>query len=199
MNERVEDILPIVTVVWLTPRVCHDPPEYLTCPQCSQGMTVELGVDTFRRRHLGRAREPSVARAWCATWVEEGVLADQVGLNFIGLGEHHRDDFAVSSPEMVVAAIAARTENIHLGSAVTVLSSDDPCACTSALPRWMPYSTGARKSSWAAAPSPSPLHCSGYELEDYEDSSRKKLALFTQLRAGQPVSWAGKHTRIWTT
>ncbi|MFX4370043.1 LLM class flavin-dependent oxidoreductase, partial [Acinetobacter baumannii] len=56
----------------------------------------------------------------------EAVLADEVGLDFIGLGEHHRADFAVSSPETVLAAVAARTQNIHLGSAVTVLSSDDP-------------------------------------------------------------------------
>ena len=58
--------------------------------------------------------------------VEEAVLADQLGLDFFGVGEHHRDDFAVSAPEVVLAAIAGRTERIQLGSAVTVLSSDDP-------------------------------------------------------------------------
>ena len=58
--------------------------------------------------------------------VDEAVLADELGLDFIGLGEHHRADFAISSPETVLAAIASRTRHIHLGSAVTVLSSDDP-------------------------------------------------------------------------
>lgn len=58
--------------------------------------------------------------------VDEAVLADELGLDFIGLGEHHRSDFAISSPETVLAAIASRTRRIHLGSAVTVLSSDDP-------------------------------------------------------------------------
>jgi alkanesulfonate monooxygenase SsuD/methylene tetrahydromethanopterin reductase-like flavin-dependent oxidoreductase (luciferase family) len=58
--------------------------------------------------------------------VEQGVLADQLGIDFIGLGEHHRADFAISSPEVALAAIAARTNRIRLGSAVTVLSSDDP-------------------------------------------------------------------------
>src|SRR4051794_16626008 len=58
--------------------------------------------------------------------VAEGVLADQVGLDFFGIGEHHRADFAVSAPDVVLAAIAGRTSRIHLGSAVTVLSSDDP-------------------------------------------------------------------------
>ncbi len=64
--------------------------------------------------------------------VEQAVLADELGLSFFGVGEHHRDDFAVSSPETVLAAIAGRTSRIHLGSAVTVLSSDDPCGCSSA-------------------------------------------------------------------
>ena len=58
--------------------------------------------------------------------VLQAELADRVGLAFFGVGEHHRDDFAVSAPEVVLAAIAAKTERIHLGSAVTVLSSDDP-------------------------------------------------------------------------
>ena len=58
--------------------------------------------------------------------VTQAVLADQVGLNFFGVGEHHRTDFAVSAPEVVLAAIAAQTSRIHLGSSVTVLSSDDP-------------------------------------------------------------------------
>ena len=58
--------------------------------------------------------------------IDEAVLADQLGIDFIGLGEHHRADFAISAPEVVLAAIAARTKRIRLGSAVTVLSSDDP-------------------------------------------------------------------------
>jgi alkanesulfonate monooxygenase SsuD/methylene tetrahydromethanopterin reductase-like flavin-dependent oxidoreductase (luciferase family) len=58
--------------------------------------------------------------------VEQGVLADRVGVDFIGVGEHHRPDFAVSAPDVVLAGIATRTERIRLGSAVTVLSSDDP-------------------------------------------------------------------------
>ncbi|MEI6741162.1 MAG: LLM class flavin-dependent oxidoreductase, partial [Gemmatimonadaceae bacterium] len=58
--------------------------------------------------------------------VEEGVAAEAAGIDFFGIGEHHRDDFAVSAPEVVLAAIAARTTRLRLGSAVTVLSSDDP-------------------------------------------------------------------------
>src|SRR6478735_11212936 len=88
--------------------------------------TVELGLDTFGDVTSDRTGAPLSAAQVVRDVVEQGVLADRVGVDFIGVGEHHRDDFAVSSPEMVLAAIAARTERIRLGSAVTVLSSDDP-------------------------------------------------------------------------
>ena len=87
---------------------------------------LELGLDTFgdvTRTAGGRAvPHAQVIRDVIA----EGVLADRVGVDFIGVGEHHREDFAISAPEVLLAAIAGQTERIHLGSAVTVLSSDDP-------------------------------------------------------------------------
>src|ERR1044072_4334603 len=87
---------------------------------------LEFGLDTFGdvTRDASGAMLPhaQVIR----NVVDEAVLADELGLDFIGLGEHHRGDFAISSPETALAAIAARTKRIHLGSAVTVLSSDDP-------------------------------------------------------------------------
>src|SRR5438105_8092826 len=88
--------------------------------------TIELGLDTFGDITDGADGKPLHAAQVMRNLVEEGVLADAVGVDFIGVGEHHRADFAVSSPEMVLAAIAARTQRIRLGSAVTVLSSDDP-------------------------------------------------------------------------
>jgi alkanesulfonate monooxygenase SsuD/methylene tetrahydromethanopterin reductase-like flavin-dependent oxidoreductase (luciferase family) len=88
--------------------------------------TLQLGVDTFgdvtwdaEHRLLS---QPQVIR----NVVAEAVLADELGLDFIGVGEHHRADFAVSAPDVVLAAIAGQTQRIRLGSAVTVLSSDDP-------------------------------------------------------------------------
>jgi len=87
---------------------------------------VELGTDTFGDVTSGPDGSPLPYDAVLRNVVEEGVLADQVGLDVIGIGEHHRADFAVSAPEIVLAAIAARTSNIRLASAVTVLSSDDP-------------------------------------------------------------------------
>src|SRR3978361_1629935 len=87
---------------------------------------LELGLDTFGDVTVGAdgtlVSQPQVIR----NLVDQAVLADQVGLDFIGIGEHHRADFAVTAPDVVLSAIAGRTQNIHLGSAVTVLSSDDP-------------------------------------------------------------------------
>src|SRR5947209_12101153 len=88
--------------------------------------SIELGLDTFGDVTDRPDGKPLHAAQVIRNLVDEAVLADQVGVDFIGLGEHHRPDFAVSSPEMVLAAIAARTKRIRLGSAVTVLSSDDP-------------------------------------------------------------------------
>jgi hypothetical protein len=87
---------------------------------------IELGLDTFGDITVGVDGNPESHAQVIRNVIEEAVLADAVGIDFIGLGEHHRADFAISSPEMVLAAIAARTTRIRLGSAVTVLSSDDP-------------------------------------------------------------------------
>ena len=88
--------------------------------------TIELGLDTFGDITDGPDGQPLHAAQVIRNLVEEAMLADEIGIDFIGVGEHHRADFAVSSPETVLAAIASRTKRIRLGSAVTVLSSDDP-------------------------------------------------------------------------
>jgi alkanesulfonate monooxygenase SsuD/methylene tetrahydromethanopterin reductase-like flavin-dependent oxidoreductase (luciferase family) len=87
---------------------------------------LELGIDTFGDVTIGADGDPLSEARVIRHVVEEAVLADRVGIDFIGIGEHHRSDFAISSPEMVLAAIAARADRIRLRSAVTVLSSDDP-------------------------------------------------------------------------
>ena len=87
---------------------------------------IELGLDTFGDLTMDDAGQPHSHAQVLRQVVEQAVLADQVGLAFIGVGEHHRRDFAVSAPEVVLAAIAGRTSRIHLGSSVTVLSTDDP-------------------------------------------------------------------------
>ena len=87
---------------------------------------LELGVDTFGDVMNGPDGKPTSHAQSLRNLVEQGVVADELGVDFIGVGEHHRPDFAVSAPEVVLAAIASRTQRIRLGSAVTVLSSDDP-------------------------------------------------------------------------
>ena len=89
-------------------------------------MTVELGLDTFG--DISQNPDGTLKRAdeVLRDVVDEAVVADQAGVDFIGLGEHHRPDFAISAPEVVLAAIAGQTRRIRLGTAVTVLSTDDP-------------------------------------------------------------------------
>ena len=83
---------------------------------------LELGLDTFGDVTFDAGGDKVTHAQAIRNIVEQAVLADEVGVDFIGVGEHHRDDFAVSSPEVVLAAIASRTSRIRLGSAVTVLS-----------------------------------------------------------------------------
>ncbi len=86
---------------------------------------VELGLDTFGDVTVDENGERTSYPQVIRDVIEEAVLADSVGVDFFGVGEHHRDDFSISSPDMVLAAIAGQTERIRLGTAVTVLSSDD--------------------------------------------------------------------------
>src|SRR5450756_1518229 len=89
-------------------------------------MDLELGIDTFGDVALDPEGTPVSHAQVIRNVVDEAVLAEQSGLDVFGIGEHHRDDFAISSPAMVLAGIASRTERLRLASAVTVLSSDDP-------------------------------------------------------------------------
>src|SRR3546814_16038211 len=103
---------------------------------------IELGIDTFGDVTVGSDGAPVPQPQVIRDVVEEAVVADQVGLDFFGLGEHHREDFAVSAPDVVLATIAGRTERIRLGSAVTVLSSDDPVRVYQRLATLDPLSAG---------------------------------------------------------
>src|ERR671938_2033803 len=88
--------------------------------------TIQLCLDTFGDITDGPDGKPLHAAQVIRNLIDEAVLADELGVDAIGVGEHHRADFAISAPEIVLAAIAGRTQRIRLGSAVTVLSSDDP-------------------------------------------------------------------------
>lgn len=156
--------------------------------------TLELGIDTFGDVTLDPdGRRVTHAQA-IRNVVEEGVLADEVGLHSMGIGEHHRDDFAISSPEMVAAAIGARTKDLRLTSAVTVLSSDDPVRVYERFSTLDAITSGRAEVILGRGSFIESFPLFGFDLTDYEDLFEEKLALFVRLREDQPVSWAGTHT-----
>lgn len=124
--------------------------------------------------------------------VEEGVLADQVGVDAFGVGEHHRDDYAVSSPDMVLAAIAARSDRIALGSAVTVLSSDDPIRVYERFATLDAVSSGRAEITLGRGSFIESFPLFGFRLEDYDVLFTEKVELFARIRKEAPVTWKGK-------
>lgn len=153
---------------------------------------VEFGLDTFGDVTTdmtgGAVSQAQVIR----NVVEEGVLADAVGLDFFGVGEHHRDDFAVTAPEMLLAAIAGRTKRIHLGSAVTVLSSDDPVRVFERFSSLNAISNGRAEVIVGRGSFTESFPLFGYPLEDYEKLFEEKLDLFAAILSNEPVSWSGE-------
>ncbi len=152
---------------------------------------LELGLDTFGDVTMDatgeRVAQPQVIR----NVIAEAVLADEVGVDFIGLGEHHRDDFAITAPEVVLAAIAGQTKNIHLGSAVTVLSSDDPIRVFQRFATLDAASNGRAEVILGRGSFTESFPLFGFELSQYEELFEQKLDLFTELLKEQPVSWSG--------
>ncbi len=152
---------------------------------------VQLGLDTFGDVTIdadgNRLSEAQVIR----NIVDEAVLADRLGLDFFGVGEHHRDDFAVSSPETVLAAIAARTERIRLGSAVTVLSSDDPIRVYQRFATVDAVSNGRAEVILGRGSFTESFPLFGHRLDDYDELFEEKLDLFTHLLREEPVTWSG--------
>jgi probable LLM family oxidoreductase len=148
---------------------------------------IELGADTFGDVTEGSAH-PQVVR----DVVEEGVLADELGLDFFGVGEHHRADFAVTAPEVVLSAIAARTSRIHLGSAVTVLSSDDPVRVYERFATLDAISGGRAEVMLGRGSFTESFPLFGFDLADYELLFADKLDLFARLRDEGPVHWEGR-------
>jgi len=153
--------------------------------------TLELGIDTFGDVTNGPDGQPLAYAQVLRNVVDEGVLADQVGLDFIGVGEHHREDFAVSAPEVVLAAIAGRTQNIHLGTAVTVLSSDDPVRVFERFATLDGVSNGRAEVILGRGSFIESFPLFGFDLAQYEELFDEKLNLFAELRKEQPITWSG--------
>src|SRR3977135_3886382 len=151
--------------------------------------SIELGLDTFGDVTAGRDGTPLHAAQVIRNLVEEAVLADEVGVDFIGVGEHHRADFAVSSPEMVLAAIASRTKRIRLGSAVTVLSSDDPIRVFQRFATLDAVSNGRAEVILGRGSFTESYPLFGFELDQYEQLFEEKLEQFAILLKQGAVTW----------
>jgi len=156
---------------------------------------IELGLDTFGDVTVdGEGRLLSQARV-LRDVVAEAELADRVGVDFFGVGEHHRPDFAISAPEVVLAAIAGRTERIALGTAVTVLSSDDPIRVYQRFSTLDAVSGGRAEVILGRGSFTESFPLFGYSLDDYDVLFEEKLAIFAALRdadrTGQPARWKG--------
>jgi probable LLM family oxidoreductase len=156
---------------------------------------VELGLDTFGDVTRDAGGQPLPQALVIRDVVDEAVLADEVGIDFIGLGEHHRPDFAISAPDVVLAAIAGRTRRIRLGSAVTVLSSDDPVRVFQRFATVDAVSGGRAEIILGRGSFIESFPLFGYPLDQYETLFEEKLELFAKLleanRTGEPVTWRG--------
>lgn len=127
--------------------------------------------------------------------LEEIELADQVGLDVFAVGEHHRPDYAVSSPAVVLAAAAERTKNIRLSSAVTVLSSDDPVRVFQAFSTLDLLSTGRAEIMAGRGSFIESFPLFGYNLNDYDELFSEKLAMLVKLNESEKITWKGRHTQ----
>ncbi|KSU66787.1 Atu2307/SP_0267 family LLM class monooxygenase [Arthrobacter sp. NIO-1057] len=125
--------------------------------------------------------------------IAEGQAAEAANLDFFGVGEHHRDDYAVSAPEMILAALASTTQRIKLGTAVTVLSSDDPVRLYQRFATLDAISQGRAEIVAGRGSFVESFPLFGFELDDYEELFDQKLDLLAKLRHGEPVIWHGNH------
>jgi probable LLM family oxidoreductase len=152
---------------------------------------VEFGLDTFGDVSIDEQGAPLTHPQVLRNLVEQGELADRIGIDFLGVGEHHREDFAVSAPEVVLAAIAARTDRIRLGSAVTVLSSDDPVRVFQRFATLDGISGGRAEVILGRGSFTESFPLFGFELTQYEELFEQKIDLFTRLLREEPVTWEG--------
>ncbi|MCO5090748.1 LLM class flavin-dependent oxidoreductase [Bosea sp. (in: a-proteobacteria)] len=152
---------------------------------------LEFGLDTFGDVTNGADGKSLPHAQVIRNLVAEAELADSLGIDFIGVGEHHRADFAVSAPEVVLAAMAARTQRIRLGSSVTVLSSDDPIRVFQRFATVDALSNGRAEVILGRGSFTESFPLFGFDLRDYEKLFEEKLDLFAALLPQDKVSWQG--------
>ncbi len=152
---------------------------------------VVIGLDTFGDVPTGADGELLSDAAAIRQVVDEAVLADRLGVDVIALGEHHRPEYSISTPETVLAAIAARTSRIRLSSGVTVLSSDDPVRVIQRFATVDAVSSGRAEIIVGRGSFTESFPLFGYSLRNYEELFEEKLDLFVKLLDESPVTWEG--------
>lgn len=152
----------------------------------------EFGIDTFGDVTADTHGRPRSQAQVLRDVVEEAVTAEQAGLDCFGVGEHHRRDFAISAPEVMLAAIAGRTSRMVLGSAVTVLSTDDPVRVFQRFSTLNAISNGRAEVILGRGSFTESYPLFGYDMAQYEQLFEEKLALFAALLKGGPVTWSGE-------
>lgn len=156
--------------------------------------SMEIGISTFLETTPNPVTGEVISHAERLRHaVEEIVLADQVGLDVYGIGEHHRADYAGTSPAVVLAAAAAMTKHIRLTSAVTVLSSDDPVRVYQAFSTLDGLSNGRAEIMAGRGSFIESFPLFGYSLDDYEELFEEKLELLLAIRDSEKVTWRGGH------
>ncbi len=152
----------------------------------------QLGLDTFGDVTIETTGHLHSQARTLRDVVVEAVLAENVGIDAFGVGEHHRRDFAISAPEVMLAAIAGKTERLLLGSAVTVLSTDDPVRVFERFSTLNAVSNGRAEVILGRGSFTESYPLFGYDLSNYDELFEERLGLFAQLLKGGPVSWSGR-------
>lgn len=153
---------------------------------------LSLGLDTFGDVTLGADGKPKPMDQVLRDVVEEAALADELGIDFIGLGEHHRDDFAISAPEIVLGAIAGRTGRIKLGTAVTILSTDDPVRVFQRFSTLNAVSGGRAEVILGRGSFTESYPLFGFDMQNYDLLFEERLDLFARLLRDKKVTWQGQ-------
>jgi probable LLM family oxidoreductase len=153
---------------------------------------ISLGLDTFGDVTVGPDGQPQSMDRVLRELLDQATLADEIGIDFIGLGEHHRPDFAISSPEIVLAAIAGRTHRIKLGTAVTVLSTDDPVRVFQRFSTLNALSNGRAEPILGRGSFTESYPLFGHELQDYDQLFEERVEIFAKLTREPRITWSGQ-------
>jgi probable LLM family oxidoreductase len=153
----------------------------------------EFGLDTFMPVSADEYGNPISGDQVVRNTVHEGVVAEAVGIDSFNIGEHYRDDTMDSAAHVVLGAIAGRTERIRLGTAVTVLSTQDPVRLYQNFATLDALSGGRAQLIVGRGSAIESFPLFGYDVREYEDVFEEKLGLFVQLLRGGPVTWSGKY------